>query len=65
VCAVVVLRPGTSLDLDDVRAHFAAAGVARQKTPERLVELDQLPRTAAGKIQKFLLRKELVRGVRK
>jgi acyl-CoA synthetase (AMP-forming)/AMP-acid ligase II len=65
VCAVVVLRPGASLDLDDVRAHFAAAGVARQKTPERLVVLDQLPRTAAGKVQKFLLRKELVRGARK
>lgn len=57
--AVVVLRPGRTLELDDVRAHFRAAGVARQKTPEMLVIKPELPRTAAGKVQKFRLRQEI------
>jgi acyl-CoA synthetase (AMP-forming)/AMP-acid ligase II len=59
VCAFAVLRPGGSLDLEDVRRHFAGAGLARQKTPERLVITDALPRTAAGKVQKFALRHSL------
>jgi acyl-CoA synthetase (AMP-forming)/AMP-acid ligase II len=62
--AVVVLRPGRTLGLDDVRAHFRAAGVARQKTPEMLVIRTELPRTAAGKVQKFRLREEITLAMR-
>jgi len=57
VCAVVVTRPGFSFDVEQARAHFAAAGVARQKTPEVIVLADELPRTPAGKVRKDLLRK--------
>jgi cyclohexanecarboxylate-CoA ligase len=56
VCAVVVPRPGSSFDIDEARAHFAAAGVARQKTPEVIVLVDELPRTPAGKVRKDVLR---------
>jgi non-ribosomal peptide synthetase component E (peptide arylation enzyme) len=42
-----------------VQDHFAAAGLAKQKTPERLELADALPRTAAGKVQKFELRLQL------
>jgi acyl-CoA synthetase (AMP-forming)/AMP-acid ligase II len=56
VCVFVVLRAGASLGLADVQGHFAATGLARQKTPERLELVDSLPRTAAGKVQKFALR---------
>src|SRR6266508_278206 len=56
VCAFVTLRSGAALSLDDVRAHFRSAGVARQKTPERLEVVDDLPRTPAGKVKKFELR---------
>ncbi|MCW2620475.1 MAG: fadK 1 [Frankiales bacterium] len=56
VVVFVVLRDGGTLDLDEVRAHFAAAGVARQMTPERVEVVATLPRTAAGKVQKFALR---------
>jgi cyclohexanecarboxylate-CoA ligase len=63
VCAFVVLRPGAALTMADVQQHFAVAGLARQKTPERLEVVDVLPRTAAGKIQKFALR-DLLRGER-
>ena len=59
VCAFVILRPGRSLCLDDVRAHFAGRKVARQKTPERLEIVDDLPRTASGKVKKFELRERL------
>ncbi|WP_181779855.1 AMP-binding protein [Pseudonocardia pini] len=62
VCAVVVLAPGRTLDLEEVREHFAAAGLARQKAPERIEVVDELPRTPAGKVQKFLLRASLTPG---
>ena len=56
VCAVVVTRPGFSFDVDEARAHFAAAGAARQKTPEAIVLMDELPRTPSGKVRKDVLR---------
>jgi len=59
VCAYVELRPGTSLTLAEVAAHFASAGVARQKTPERLEVVDRLPRNASGKVRKVELRERL------
>lgn len=45
--------------LADIRAHLGAAGLARQKWPEDVRRVDDFPRTASGKIQKFILRKEL------
>jgi non-ribosomal peptide synthetase component E (peptide arylation enzyme) len=42
-----------------VARHFEAEGVARQKTPERLVPVEDFPRTAAGKVKKFELRERL------
>ncbi|MCM3922228.1 AMP-binding protein [Frankia sp. AiPs1] len=62
VCVFVLPRPGSVLDLDEVRAHFAAAGAAKQKTPERLVIVADLPRTAAGKVRKHELRADLHAG---
>jgi acyl-CoA synthetase (AMP-forming)/AMP-acid ligase II len=56
VCAVIVPRPGCSFDIEEARAHFAAAGAARQKTPEVIVLADELPRTPAGKVRKDVLR---------
>jgi acyl-CoA synthetase (AMP-forming)/AMP-acid ligase II len=56
VCAFVVLHSGGTLDLAGVQEHFAAAGVARQKTPEGLHLVNELPRTASGKVKKGELR---------
>jgi acyl-CoA synthetase (AMP-forming)/AMP-acid ligase II len=56
VCAVVVARPGCTFDVDQAREHFAAAGAARQKTPELIVLADELPRTPSGKVRKDVLR---------
>lgn len=60
VCACVVLRPGAEAPtLAEVRAFMAARGVMRQKIPERIEVLDDLPRNATGKVRKDLLRARL------
>ena len=45
--------------LDEVRAHFDIAGIAIQKWPEQLHRVDDYPRTASGKVQKFLVRRNI------
>lgn len=57
VGAVVVLKKGAGLDLAELQHHFAAVGLAKQKTPERLIVVDSLPRTALGKVRKADLRR--------
>jgi len=59
VAVFVQLRPGADLDLDEVRRHFAAAGAARQKTPELIVPVSELPRGMSGKVRKVDLRDRL------
>ena len=56
----VVLRPGTTLSLDDVRAHFDASDVARFKYPERLEFYDALPLSNVGKVDKARLRADML-----
>ena len=58
LCAVV--QANAALDLDDVIAFCAEQGLPRRYWPERLVQVDHFPRTAAGKIRKQQLRDELV-----
>jgi acyl-CoA synthetase len=60
VCAVVVLHEHASLDLAAVQTHFASAGVAKQKTPESLRIVAELPRTPSGKVRKGDLRKQVL-----
>ena len=43
-------------DLEGVRGHLERAGLARQKWPEELRLADEFPRTASGKVQKYVLR---------
>ncbi|EFO4017751.1 medium-chain fatty-acid--CoA ligase [Escherichia coli] len=61
-CAYVVLKaPHHSLLLEEVVAFFSRKRVAKYKYPEHIVVIEKLPRTASGKIQKFLLRKDIMR----
>jgi acyl-CoA synthetase (AMP-forming)/AMP-acid ligase II len=62
-CACVVLRGGHTLDLDGLTRHVAGAGVARQKLPERLEIVPDLPKTPSGKVRKDALRVRFARGV--
>ena len=45
--------------LDAVRRHLRDVGLARQKWPEELVVVDDLPRTPSGKVRKVDLRARL------
>ena len=56
ICAVVVPRPGATVDLEELRSH-AAERIGRYKLPRRLELLNCLPRNAAGKVLKTKLRR--------
>jgi acyl-CoA synthetase (AMP-forming)/AMP-acid ligase II len=58
--AVLRLRPGhPAPTLDEMRTHLERAGLARQKWPEELHVVPEFPRTASGKVQKFVLRRDV------
>ncbi len=59
-CAFVATIPGhPAPSLQDVRAHFEQAGIAKQKWPEELRVVQEFPRTPSGKIKKQALREDL------
>lgn len=53
--AIVTVQEGASLDTDTVRTHLEGR-LARYKLPKRVVVVDELPRTASGKVRKADLR---------
>ena len=55
VCAFVI--SDEPFDLDACRTWFAQLGLARFKTPERVVRLEALPVLAAGKVDRGALRR--------
>ena len=58
--AVLRIREGHDMPtVDEVRDHFKGAGVATQKWPEELHRVDDFPRTASGKVQKFKVRQDI------
>lgn len=64
VCAFVVAEPGAEITVAAIDAHFRAIGMTRQKTPERVVLVEDLPRTPSGKVKKAELRARLKRELR-
>jgi len=57
-CAFLVLREGQRLDLSIIQAYMAENKVAKQYWPERIEVVADLPKTPAGKVQKFALREQ-------
>ena len=55
-CAVVVPKPGQSIDLPTLVDFLKSQKVTVQYIPERLIVRDAMPSTPSGKIQKFKLR---------
>ena len=55
VAAVVALKPGATLNLDELRA-YGEERLARYKLPKRLEIVPTLPRNPAGKVLKYQLR---------
>ncbi len=58
-CACVVLEPGETLALGELRTFLLEQQVTRQFWPERLEIMDEFPTTPSGKVQKFRLREIL------
>ena len=58
-CAVVVPKPGQSVDLPAIVDFLKAQHIAIQYIPERLIVRETMPSTPSGKIQKFKLREML------
>lgn len=57
VCVFVELHSGAAaITLDDLRAHLEERGTGKELWPERLVILDELPRSSGGKVAKGELR---------
>lgn len=59
LCAYLVVSPGADVSLEAISKTLAAAGVARQKYPEKLIVIDEFPKTASGKVKKDLLRADV------
>jgi fatty-acyl-CoA synthase len=53
--AFVVLKPGATATEEELR-QFARANMAHFKVPQSVRFVEELPKTATGKIQKFVLR---------
>jgi acyl-CoA synthetase (AMP-forming)/AMP-acid ligase II len=58
VTAVVVLRPGATVDEPELLAHCRRR-LAGYETPKRVVVVDSLPETVGGKVRKHALRAQL------
>jgi acyl-CoA synthetase len=58
VCIYVVPKPGAEITLEAIAAHLEARGVSREWFPERLVLMDDLPRSSGGKLAKGELRED-------
>jgi cyclohexanecarboxylate-CoA ligase len=56
-CAFVSLHKDQKLTLGQLTYFLESKSLARQYLPEKLVVIDSMPKTPAGKLQKFKLRK--------
>ena len=55
-CAFIITREGQTVDLPDIGRFLTEAGLAKQKFPEQVVLVDDLPRVPSGKVRKDVLR---------
>jgi 3-phosphoshikimate 1-carboxyvinyltransferase len=55
-CAFVQLRPKMTLTFERMQHYLYACQASKHYWPERLEIIDEMPRTASGKIQKYVLR---------
>jgi acyl-CoA synthetase len=60
VCAFLIMNSDDdSLSTAEVASYANDIGMARQKFPEHIIKVDDLPRTPSGKVKKDTLRKQL------
>jgi len=59
VCLYAELIDSATVDLPRLVEHLLALGVSKELLPERLIVLDELPRSSGGKIAKGRLREDI------
>jgi acyl-CoA synthetase len=59
VCLYVELNDSATLDLPELVEHLLALGVSKELLPERLIVVDELPRSSGAKIAKGRLREDI------
>jgi fatty-acyl-CoA synthase len=59
LCAWIRVREGQTLTPAEIRA-FCEGQIAHQKIPRHIEFVDQFPMTITGKVQKFLMRDEMI-----
>ncbi|MBL8205851.1 MAG: AMP-binding protein [Blastocatellia bacterium] len=59
VCALIRLKPGETVTEDELRDH-CKANIARHKAPKYIRFVETFPLTASGKVQKFVLRDQVI-----
>lgn len=59
VCLYLVPEQGSTFDLEQVRSHLIALGIATYKLPERLEIVAAIPTTKVGKLDKKALRDDI------
>lgn len=57
-CAFLVLKEGEAFSMDELQEWMGKSGAAKQYWPEAIEIIGVMPRTASGKIQKFVLREK-------
>jgi fatty-acyl-CoA synthase len=58
LCAWITLREGATMTDDEVR-DFCRGQIAHQKIPRYVEFVDEFPMTVTGKVQKFIMRREV------
>jgi len=59
LCAWIRLKPGETADAEEVTA-FCRGQIAHYKIPRHIRFVDAFPMTVTGKVQKFLIRKQMI-----
>jgi acyl-CoA synthetase len=59
VCLYAELTDSATIDLSELVKHLLALGVSKELLPERLIVVDELPRSSGGKIAKGRLREDI------
>ena len=62
-CACIVPRGNQAITLHEITDFLEARQVAKYKFPEYLVLLPEMPTTPSGKIQKYVLRDNFIKGL--
>ena len=52
VCLAVMVRPGKSVEAEEILRHLDDAGLSKYDMPEFFLRVDEIPLTASGKIRK-------------